>query len=439
MDLKTVPTFTPALRTERIRSFRVDVIEGPDQGREAKSKDARITIGRAADSSLALTDRTVSEYHLECEVVAKGIRVRDLGSTNGSQTVDGIAITDVTVFNETRLKVGDTTLRIRPGGAEEIVAISASTNFCGMFGASSAMRSAFARLLSAAPTMSAALVLGESGTGKELAAHALHLASPRAEGPFEIVHCGSLPPTLIESELFGHTRGSFTNAMRDYAGAFERANKGTIFLDEIGELPLESQPKLLRVLESGHFRRVGGSQDLHADVRVVAATNRDLRAEVNAGRFRADLYFRLAVIQVRLPPLRERMDDLPELAQALIAKIRSERKIQGNLVVDAELLRDLNAYGWPGNVRELRNYLEQWLVLRERPERFEDSSNTVASTSSPPTKGTLREVRDESERVYLTALLKRCGWQIQESAKEADIDRATLFRLMRKHDIRQPE
>jgi DNA-binding NtrC family response regulator len=295
------------------------------------------------------------------------------------------------------------------------------------------------------------LVTGESGTGKELAARAVHTASPRAHQPFEVVDCGGLPPTLIESELFGHERGAFTGATSDREGAFERADGGTLFLDELGELPLELQPKLLRALGEREIRRVGAKRVRKVDVRVVAATNRDLRREVNAGRFRADLFYRLAVIQVRMPPLRDRLDDLPLLVRGLLEGIARERGLMAHVEPDQELLDSLARHTWPGNVRELRNYLEQLLILRVPPpfagQEAPPSRATAAAAPAGaagsfegldklPLRTAKSELLERFERHYVERLLEQTGGNVAEAARRAGVDRVTLFRTIRRHGLR---
>ena len=431
----TVPLATPALCIERVTSFQLTVLAGPDAGLTAASKNGLAEVGRREAATLRLTDPTVSWAHVELRAAAGGVRVTDLRSANGT-LLHGARVLDAVVSGPVELAVGGSRVRLTIGERDEAIAAIGASRFHGMIGGSQAMRAVYARLQSAGPTTSTVLLLGESGTGKELAAQALHASSARGRGPFEVVNCGGLPPTLVESELFGHARGAFTGAFHTREGAFERADGGTIFLDEIGELPLESQPKLLRVLESGQFQRVGDTQTRRADVRVVAATHRDLRGEVNAGRFRADLYYRLAVIHVRLPPLRERLDDLPAIAADLVARIRRDRGVAADLPVDGALVASLRAHDWPGNVRELRNHLEQRLVLSALAER-PDGAHGDAPAARPPAGAELplREARELFERDYLVALLERNDWQILETARKAGIDRATLFRMMRRHGI----
>ena len=430
-----------------VGSFRVDVIAGADLGTTAAAVEGKLTVGTADDATLRLSDPTVSRYHAEFEATAEGVVFRDLGSTNG--TVHGAALVrEGRVLSTTEFRVGRTALRLVYDGGSGQVPISAQRSFGAMLGASSAMRRVYAMLEKAAPTTVPVLVLGESGTGKELAARALHAASPRASRPLEVVDCGGLPPTLIESELFGHEKGAFTGAVGEREGAFERADGGTLFLDELGELPLELQPKLLRALGEGEVRRVGGRKSKKVDVRVVAATNRDLRREVNAGRFRADLYYRLAVITVSLPPLRERLDDLPLIVPPLIEKIRRERRVATQVQADAALLATLRSHDWPGNVRELRNYLEQYVVLQvampfdrgdAAPVALAGVDELTAGLDALPLRAAKTELIERFERRYLTRVLAEAGGNVAEAARRAGVDRGTVFRALRRNGMREGE
>ncbi|MFO0607874.1 MAG: sigma 54-interacting transcriptional regulator, partial [Polyangiales bacterium] len=281
-------------------------------------------------------------------------------------------------------------------------------------------------------------------TGKELAARSLHDASPRAGGPFEVIDCGSLPPTLIEAELFGYERGAFTGARGEHAGAFERADGGTVFLDELGELPTELQPKLLRVLGEGEVRRLGASRARKVDVRVVAATNRDLRREVNDKRFRLDLYYRLAVVRVEMPPLRERLDDLPMLLDRLCASVARERGVPVDGALDDAFWAAVRQHHWPGNVRELRNYLEQWLVLRvARPPEADvgegeaGAGDAFAAYLAMPLREAKQALNDQFERRYLQRVLDEAGGNVAEAARRAGVDRVTIFRGIRRYGLRE--
>ncbi len=432
-----------------LESFRVEVVAGPNVGAWTLASEGRATVGTADDVTLRLSDPTVSRYHVEFEATHEGIAARDLGSTNGI-FFGHVALREARITATTDLRIGQSVVRLVVDGSRSQVPLSSQSSFGPLLGASPSMRRVYATLERAAPTTVPVLILGESGTGKELAARAVHGASSRAQRPLEVVDCGGLPPTLVESELFGHERGAFTGAVGEKEGAFERADGGTLFLDELGEMPLEVQPKLLRALGEGEIRRVGGRKSRKVDVRVIAATNRDLRREVNAGRFRADLYYRLAVIQVRMPPLRERLEDLPLIVPSMIERIRRERRVPGAPMADAELMDLLARHTWPGNVRELRNYLEQYVVLKEAPP-FEhdespptnadgDSVNAlVEGLDALPLRAAKTELTERFERRYLTRLLAETGGNVAEAARRAGVDRGTVFRTLRRTGMRDDD
>jgi DNA-binding NtrC family response regulator len=279
-------------------------------------------------------------------------------------------------------------------------------------------------------------LLGETGTGKEVLARAIHARSARAKMPFVVVDCGAVAPTLIESELFGHVRGAFTGAVSDRSGAFLEADGGTIFLDELGELPMELQPKLLRVLEAGTIRRVGEDKHRKVDVRVVAATHRDLEKEIDAGRFRRDLYYRLAVVLVTVPPLRDRLDDIPFLARHFVQQMG-----RGDFELPRALLARFAAYHWPGNVRELRNLVERALAgadidpLPQEPQAARALS-TGENLTDLPFKEAKERLVDSFAKEYLAALLEKCGGNISEAARQAGIARNYVHRLVQKYGLR---
>jgi DNA-binding NtrC family response regulator len=289
------------------------------------------------------------------------------------------------------------------------------------------------------------LLHGETGTGKEVLARALHDLSDRRNAPFEVVDCGSMAPTLIASELFGHERGAFTGANNDHAGAFERAHGGTVFLDEIGELPLDLQPMLLGVLERRRFKRVGGVRERSVNVRVIAATHRDLRNATNVGTFRADLYFRLAVARVVIPPLRERPDDILPLVRRFAEQLTGDPSAQP---FDRQTLTALEAHPWSGNVRELRNVVESAVALGSvvlEGEGAETPPDTLALEEAAPLPETIlslpyREARAHAvaafERAYLERLSAACGGNASEAARRAKMDRPYLLGLLRKHGLR---
>ncbi len=426
--------------------YTVRVVAGPDTGQQAQSVDGRLIVGTAEGALLRLTDPTVSRYHVDFDATAQGVVVRDLGSTNHT-LLGGVNVHEIAVTRDVELEVGRTRLRLGFDADRSTLETPSEPEYGGLIGQSPAMKIVFAALEKASPTTAPVLITGESGTGKELAARAIHDASPRAKGPFEVVDCGGLPGTLIESELFGHERGAFTGANGEREGAFERAEGGTLFLDELGELPLELQPKLLRVLGEGEIRRIGGKRTQQVDVRIVAATNRDLRRHVNSGQFRADLFYRLAVIQIRIPPLRERLADLPLLVRALLTTIAKDRELDVHIEPDQALLETLSRHSWPGNVRELRNYLEQMVILRMAPAL--GGEGDAAKVRSPlqgeapyeglqklPLRMAKAELLERFERQYVTQLLEQTGGNVAEAARRAGVDRVTLFRTIRRYGLK---
>jgi DNA-binding NtrC family response regulator len=324
-----------------------------------------------------------------------------------------------------------------------------------MVGRSAPMAALFAQIAKVAPTRTRVLITGESGTGKELIARAIHRSSALADKPFIKVNCAAIPPELIESELFGHERGAFTGATARKRGLFEMADGGTIFLDEIGDMIASAQAKVLRVLQSGEFTRVGGEQTLKVDVRVVAATNRDLQAAVAAGQFREDLYFRLAVVPLRAPPLRDRADDVPLLCAAFVEQSCRENGMKVKTISD-EALALLAAYPWPGNVRELRNVIERLVILSEEsigvgdlPEEIVAEASRKGREAAAAAAGgavaalpkvelpaearalPLREFRDHMEREYIRIKLEENGWNISRTATLLGIERTNLHKKMR--------
>jgi two-component system response regulator GlrR len=318
--------------------------------------------------------------------------------------------------------------------------LSEHTRFGSLVGTSVAMRGCFALLERAATRDVTVLLEGETGTGKSQAAQALHQASARRDKPFLVVDCGAIPSNLLESELFGHEKGAFTGAVGRREGAFEEAQGGTIFLDEIGELPAELQPKLLRVLESREIRRVGSNTWQPVDVRLIAATHRDLRAEVNAGRFRSDLFFRLAVLRIPMPSLRQRPEDLPLMVEQILSSLRADPERTGALRTP-EFIARLQHAAWPGNVRELRNYLERCLVFEEvlaisEEEKEVRPSGALEVDPSQPYAEQRRLFTDDFERRYLRALLERHQGKVALAATAAGVDRVHLYRLLRRHGIK---
>jgi two-component system, NtrC family, response regulator GlrR len=333
-----------------------------------------------------------------------------------------------------------------PGAARDVI------RFGGLVGSSEPMLRLFDLLERAASSESTVLIEGETGTGKEVSAHAIHERSARAKAPFIVVDCGAIPGQLLESELFGYERGAFTGAVASRAGAFEAADGGTIFLDEIGELSVDLQPKILRALESRKIKRVGSNEYQPIDVRVIAATNRNLREEVAAKRFRSDLYYRLAVLQIKLPPLRERKSDLPALVDDVLMQLGIADSQAAMPLRSPEFIATLADYRWPGNVRQLRNYVERRVALGDQiaPPGSESLPPETTGSERPsprppailfdqPLKIAREQWNNAFEASYLTGLLARHGDNVAAAARAAGVNRVHFYRLLWKHGLRTPE
>jgi DNA-binding NtrC family response regulator len=419
---------TPENARALIRRLAIKVIEGPDRGLVQVRTGDSLSVGTSPDNDMVLTDQTVSRYHLELRA-GEGVRVRDLGSRNGT-FVGNVRIFDGVLPVGARIRVGRTALALTDAVTERAADLPGSPELPELVGVSLSMQEVARAIKTLAPSGVSVLVQGETGTGKELVARAIHENSPRAKGPFVVVDAGALPPTLIASQLFGHERGAFTGAERRQQGAFELADGGTIFLDEIGELPLAVQPALLGVVERRSFRRLGGKEDIQVNVRLISATHRDLRAEANHGTFRADLYFRLAGARVVIPPLRERPEDIEPLVEHFVREITGT---PGSPFSEATMA-SLRAHRWSGNVRELRNVVESALAL----------GNISLEGGTPAEAGAVegavvvkpyRVARAEAlvsfEREYLTHLIERTGGNAS-----AAMDRPYLLSLLRRHGLR---
>ena len=442
--------------------YEVVLIDGPQPHIGLLGRDEGLLlapgayrIGKSRACALRLHDGAVSHQHVELVARDGGpVVVRDLGSTNGCWFA-GARFSELEVDRAATIVVGKTTIRIEPIDAALAIPPSPRARLGGLVGGSEAMRRAYAVIERVAASAASVLIEGETGTGKELAARAIHDGSPRRAGPFVVCDLGNLAGNLSDSELFGHVRGAFTGADRDRVGAFVAADGGTIFLDEIGELPLEVQPRLLRALESREVRPLGATAYRPIDVRVVAATNRDLAAEVQAGRFREDLYHRLGVVVVRLPPLRERLEDLPMLvahlrggaaADAPTAATPTSATPTGAAPTaeapTAEAIAALAAHDWPGNVRELRNVLERAaaLGLALSPALLGDGREPRAPRPDDdlPFRDAKTQLVDAWERDYVRALLARCHGNVSLAARRAGMDRAYLHRLLKKHGLAAP-
>jgi len=435
-----------------LRRIGLRVVDGPDAGQEAEFDHDVIRVGAQGGNHFALTDPTVSRRHAEITRTQDGLVLRDLGSTNGT-FLGQVRIKEVFLGENRTFRVGKTQMEFTL--LDEVVDIVPvqETRFENIVGQSVEIREMFAVLDRVARTELTVMVTGETGSGKELVSRAIHQRSPRRKGPFVVFDCGAVARNLIESELFGHERGAFTGAVASRAGVFEQAHGGTIFLDELGELPLELQPALLRVLEQREVRRVGDRRVRSVDVRVVAATNRVLQQLVKEGKFREDLYYRLAVVEVGLPPLRERIEDLPLLIEHLLETASFEHSVQG---VTPNVLQLFRQYHWPGNVRELRNTLLRAIPFSEGnlvdmqalPDALradaaaagEPAAEAVDALPLPDSELSLREARDQLidafERRYLEDLLERCEGNLSKAARSAGVDRKTVSRMLKRHRIK---
>ena len=408
-----------------VRTCQVQVVAGADAGKKGLIARPVYRIGTHESNDLRLHDETVSKEHLQIAVEPDGFRVTDLSSSNGT-FLGSVRLGELTLIEAVTLQLGATSLRLEPSQEEAEVPSSPRTRFGSVIGASVAMRELFAQLESVAKSDCSLLLEGETGVGKELVAESVHRESMRAAGPFVVVDCAALVGELVESELFGHVRGAFTGADRERRGLLEAAHGGTLFLDEVGELPLGLQKKLLGALERKRVRPIGATAARPIDIRVLAATHRDLAREVNAGRFRADLFYRLAVMRLRIPPLRERLEDLPLLADAFLSELRARHGEAVPAELSALTLARMAAQPWPGNVRELRNAFES-VVLR------------AAERSDVPVEEPYFDLRarvlDEFERSYFEGLIGEHGRNVRKLARATQLDRRYLQRILRRHGL----
>jgi two-component system NtrC family response regulator len=310
--------------------------------------------------------------------------------------------------------------------------------FEGLLGSCPSMQAVFHTIRRVAPSDVPVLILGESGTGKEVVARAIHRRSPRREGPFIPINCGAIPENLLESELFGHERGAFTGAHIQRKGRIEMAEGGTLFLDELGELPLPLQVKLLRYLQEQTIERIGGREVIPVNARVIAATNVDLRKAMEEGKFREDLYYRVAVVVIQLPPLRDRGDDIVLLARTFLRRFAAEVKRTPAPQFTSAALRALQRHDWPGNVRELENRIRRAVIMAEGRAITPEDLELADPGEAPPPLRTLREIRDAAERTAILNALQRNQWRIAPTAQELDISRPTLYELMERLGIQKP-
>jgi DNA-binding NtrC family response regulator len=410
------------------------VIKGPDRGESVRLGDKAVHFGSSPSCEMVLTDKTVSRQHLSAELVGDDVIMRDVGSTNGT-FIQGSRFKEITIGFGAEVKLGRTVIKYLPD--EEVVepVPLEQTNLGSLCGGDTKMRQLFKLMQDVAATNATVLIEGETGTGKELIAEEIHNHSPRRDGPFVVFDCGSVPRELIESALFGHVKGSFTGAITDRKGAFAEAHGGTIFLDEIGEMALDLQPSLLRVLDKRAVRRVGANTYEKIDVRVVAATNRDLRAEVGKKTFREDLYYRLAVIRVSVPPLRERGSDIPLLVGHFMSMFAPQ------LGVTPEDMAKIQRHSWPGNVRELRNVIERACLLSKGSginiddALVNEAAPALGIRTDLPFKEAKGQLVEMFEREYIEDLMRRHKMNLSAAAREAQIDRKHLRELIRKYAL----
>ena len=467
--------------TIHLRKCRI-VTQQKANRREWIFEHGLITIGSLDDNNLVIKDDTVSRNHAQIIQADDSYMIRDLDSTNGTW-VNQVRIKEAYLAPGCLLRFGSAEFIFQPMDEEVAVIPSNEEKFGDIIGGNVKMREIYGILEKIAPTNATVVIEGETGTGKEVIAHTLHKMSLRAKKPFVVFDCGAVPESLIESELFGHEKGSFTGAIMTRQGLFELAQGGTIFLDELGELNLELQPKLLRVLEQREVRRVGAAKAIPVDVRVIAATNRKLEEEVRNNRFREDLFYRLSVVRIFLPPLRERIDDLPLLVKHFLKNSSFNRDMNANLKlrsISREALNAMTSYTWPGNVRELLNVVERacsladgdCIELSDLPEHVarcarRDTDSVTAPAVAPAAPAapaaapapaeaapapaapavpavdyaskTFKEAKEEwlavFEGDYIRALLEKNNYNISQASRESEIDRKYFRKLMKKYGI----
>jgi DNA-binding NtrC family response regulator len=415
------------------------VEDGPDRGAAFSASAPRLIVGTHASCQFVLSDRSLSRFHCELAVHDGRVVVQDLDSKNGTR-VNGVEVRAAYLEDGDILTMGRSRVRYRVGTERVRVSLPARDRFGQLVGRSAAMRAVYHMLERAAESDLNVLLLGETGVGKESAARSIHELGSRRTGPFIIVDAGAIPSSLLDSELFGHERGAFTGADQPRAGAFERASGGTLLLDEIAGLSLELQPKVLRALEHREVQRVGGERRIPVEARVITTSNRELLREVNAGRFRADLYYRLAVLEITMPPLRGRAEDLPLLIEHFLEQLGLTTSPAASAVRAPTFLAEVARHPWPGNVRELRNYVERYVVTGARPI---PTSRSLALPEQglvdprQPLKTARRYWLDELERRYLSELLRIHGDNVSAAARAAGLARTHFHRLLARHGLRQ--
>ncbi len=420
-------TVASTAREVHVQRYRIEVVSGPNSGKVATADADELSVGTAPTNHLVLSDPSVSRHHLTIAATADGFQLRDLSSGSGTMLA-GYRVELAYIDSGAVIQIGDTTLRFEALDESLSPRLSERESFGEVLGRSRAMRRLFGVLEQAAAGDATILLDGETGTGKSALAEAIHRHSRRASGPFIVVNCSSIAPGAIESELFGHEAGAFAGADEQRIGAFGVADGGTLFLDEVGELGPELQAKLVRVLESRQVRRIGSVEPVPVDVRVIAASKRDLRPEVNAGSFHAELYQQLCGVRASVPPLRDRREDIP----LLVAHFTHQIAGNGTHEPPADLVASLARQAWPGNVRELRSAVER-AVLDQAVE------DAVRSEGWPELDFTIsfRESKEGAlavwTRVYVRELVDRYGGNLSRAARAVSMDRNHLRDLLHKY------
>ncbi|MGK0359612.1 MAG: transcriptional regulator with GAF, ATPase, and Fis domain [Bradymonadia bacterium] len=442
--------------TIEVEKCKLVVIDGPNTGVELVVSKPIVRIGNSEANDLVLKDNTVSRHHCEIRRIADEYLLVDHSSTNGTY-VSNLRIREAFLYPNVEVLIGNSLVRFQPMVESLKVYPMARGSYGDMIGSAPRMREIYGIIDKIAPSELSVVVEGETGTGKELVARALHDSSRRAQRPLVIFDCSAFPENLLESELFGHEKGAFSGAIRTHRGVFERAEGGTVFFDELGEMGLTLQPKFLRALESGEIRRVGGERTIKVDVRVVAATNRNLAQLVEEGKFRRDLFYRLAKVRLTLPPLRDRLEDLNTLCTHFLDEL-IQRRSDGGMVArrfSPEAVDMMMSYDWPGNVRELRNVVERAATFAEdeviqpadlpgdMQARLGRPAHRPAQAPAMDPGTGLKEAKEQIvavfERDYLIKLLETHEMNISRVAREAGIDRRHVYRLMKKYNITLPD
>lgn len=442
---ETIP-LTPGNATEgllfkrtpaRLRKLSLVVTKGPDAGKRIVIESPRFTVGKGEGSDLRLVDATVSRTHFLIEQHGNDFYIKDQGSTNGTK-VNGTRIIEAHLSLGARISAGKVELLFQPI-YETATDSESAESFGNLIAGSPPMKTILGLLRKAANTATTVLIRGETGVGKSALAKALHKEGSRKEGPFVVFDCASVAPTLIESELFGVKKGAFTGAYESRAGACELAQNGVLFIDEIGDLPMELQAKLLRVLEEREVRRLGDSKPIKLDFQIVSATKVDLEEAMKKGLFRRDLYYRIAVLEITVPSLRERKEDIPLLSNHFLKELTGA---EGWHRLASSLRDELVSYSWPGNIRELRNILERLHCIG--PDGALMGLDTNASPDADlllsfdldrPFKVAKEELIDAFEHEYLKRLLERSDGRIAPAAREAGLNRKYFYDLLRKHKL----